>query len=333
MGGDHGAMIVVPAAIRVIKKYPNVKLILVGQQDVLREQLTLNQGKESERLVIHHASESVGMDEAPKLALRNKKDSSMRVALNLVKNGEAQACVSAGNTGALLAIARFVLKCIPGIDKPAIIRKLPTNIGDKNVRVLDLGASVDAAPENLLQFAVMGSVLTAAVANITNPKVGLLNIGVEAIKGNELVKKSAEMLAQVTSINYIGFVEADKIYNGMVDVVVCDGFVGNVALKVTEGSAKLISNFIRQAFQRNWLTRLAGLAAIRVLLQLRKKLDPERYNGASLIGLQGIVIKSHGGAGIAGFATAIEEAIQEVKKDIPKQISSQISALLQEIKT
>ncbi len=328
MGGDNGASVVVPAALHSLTQYDSLNLILVGDREVLTRELAKYHAKETDRLTVHHASQVVGMDELPSLALRNKKDSSMRVAINLVKTGKAKACVSAGNTGALMATARFVLKTLPGIDRPAIITALPTSNGDKMVRMLDLGANVDTGVEHLYQFAVMGSVLTSAVDNIKNPRVGLLNIGSEEIKGNEQVKKAAQILLNSSFINYIGYVEGDEIYKGVADVIVCDGFVGNVALKVTEGAVKLVVHYMKQAFNRSWLTRLSGLAALSVLKSLGKQMDPSRYNGASLIGLQGTVIKSHGSANKLAFAHAIDEAVVEVKKNVPERIHSQVGALL-----
>lgn len=328
MGGDQGAEVVVPAALKALKSERNLSLILVGQEDVLAPLLAKHGGKTNERLRIHHATQSIAMDESPAIALRTKKDSSMRVALNLVKEGVAQACVSSGNTGALLATARFVLKTVRGIDRPAIIRTLPTIKSTSHVRVLDLGANVDSSPENLFQFAIMGSVISEAVDNIDNPRVGLLNIGEEDIKGNDLVKKAAQLLNECEQINYIGYIEGDKLYSGNVDVVVCDGFVGNVALKVTEGTAKMMASFLRESFQRNIFSRLAGLMTLPVLMAIRRKFDPERYNGASLIGLQGIVIKSHGGATASAFKFAIDEAVCEVKKNVSFRISNQVSSIL-----
>jgi len=278
-------------------------------------------------LTIHHASQVVMMDDSPSLALRNKKDSSMRVAINLVKEGAAQACVSAGNTGALMATARFVLKTLPGIDRPAIISALPTING--HTHVLDLGANVDSSAEHLLQFAVMGSVLTKAVDNIERPTVGLLNIGEEEIKGNEQVKEAAKLLA-TSNLNYIGYVEGDDIYKGTVDVVVCDGFIGNVALKTSEGLAKMISHYMKQEFKRNLFTKLAALVAMPVLKAFRSRIDPREYNGATLVGLRGIVIKSHGSADVFSFGNAIQEAVREVHKNVPVKIQQELSHHLEE---
>jgi glycerol-3-phosphate acyltransferase PlsX len=265
------------------------------------------------------------MDELPSQALRGKKDSSMRVAINLVKEGSAHACVSAGNTGALMATARFVLKTLPGIDRPAIIAALPTIKG--HTHVLDLGANVDSTADHLLEFAVMGSVLTSAVDNVERPTVGLLNIGEEEIKGNERVKEAARLLG-ASELNYVGFVEGDDVWKGVVDVVVCDGFSGNVALKSSEGVAHMISHYLKQEFRRNVFTKLAGLIALPVLNGLRRKIDPRRYNGASLVGLQGIVIKSHGNADTFAFTNAISEALLEVEKQVPQRISSKLEAIL-----
>jgi len=329
MGGDHGPSVILPATLQVLARYSQLHVILVGDQIVLQKILSRHKKNAvSHRLTIHHASQSVAMDEPPAQALRTKKDSSMRVAINLVKEGKADACVSAGNTGALMATARFVLKTLPGIDRPAIVSTFPVfNSHKKNMRMLDLGANVDSSVENLFQFAVMGSVLASAVDNIPKPVICLLNIGEEDIKGNEQVKETAKLLANST-MNYAGYIEADQIYLGNADVVVCDGFVGNVALKASEGIAKLIGKAIKQSFRRNLLTMLAGLISLPVLKSLVRRFDPDRYNGASLIGLQGIVIKSHGGAGVSAFAHAIEEAIIEVDKNILQRISAEVEVLL-----
>jgi len=325
MGGDHGPCVVVPAALSVIKESPTLKLILVGDYDVLVAELRKHGADVSPNLQIHHASQRVEMDELPSVALRTKKDSSMRVAINLVREGVADACVSAGNTGALMATARFVLKTLPGIDRPAIISTLPTMKG--HTRMLDLGANVDSSAEALLQFAVMGAVLTQAVDNNPNPTVGLLNIGEEEMKGNERVREAARLLA-ASPINYVGYVEGDDIYKGAVDVVVCDGFVGNVSLKTTEGVAKMIAHFMREAFSKNILTKLTALIALPVLKAIKKKIDPRRYNGASFVGLNGIVIKSHGSADAFAFANAIHEAVHEVNQAVPEKISRQLEQLL-----
>jgi glycerol-3-phosphate acyltransferase PlsX len=326
MGGDHGPVVIIPAALNALKKNNDLKLILVGDQAQLMAALQQQGGDVGERLTIQHASQQVAMDESPALALRSKKDSSMRVAINLVKDGAASACVSAGNTGALMATARFVLKTLPGVDRPAIISTLPAIKG--HTHMLDLGANVDSTAEHLFQFAVMGSVLTRAVENIERPTVGLLNIGSEEMKGNERVKEAALLLTDSTNINYVGFVEGDDIFKGTVDVVVCDGFVGNVALKTCEGVAKMLSSSLKEEFLRTPLTKLAALCAKPVLNAFRAKYDPRNYNGASFVGLTGIVVKSHGGADEHSFETAIREAITEVEKDVPRLIGSQLESLL-----
>lgn len=327
MGGDHGPSVVVPAAVAVAKSLPHVSQILVGDQDVLEGALRQCGGSGIESLRIHHASQTVAMDEPPSQALRLKKDSSMRVAINLVKDGEADAIVSAGNTGALMATARYVLKTLPGIDRPAIITTIPAIGG--YTRMLDLGANVDCSAEHLFQFAVMGAVMAEALDNRGSPKVGLLNIGEEEIKGNDQVKQAARILSQ-SQLNYAGYVEGDDIYTGNVDVVVCDGFVGNVALKTSEGVASIIAHYMREEFQRNLLTKLAGLVALPVLRNLRKRIDPRQYNGASLLGLRGIVLKSHGGADVFAFQHAIETAALEVEKGVPALIDQRLDQMLSE---
>ncbi len=326
MGGDFGPSVVIPAAIRSLKQNPDLRLILVGQLPAMEEILKSSGQGDNPRLLTHHASEVVGSNESPSLALRGKKDSSMRVAINLVKQGQAQACVSAGNTGALMATARFVLKMLPGIDRPAICTVLP-NIKGGHTHVLDLGANVDSSAESLLEFALMGSALATAVDNNPNPTIGLLNIGEEEIKGNERVKEAGRLLAK-SNLNYIGYVEGDGIYMGDADVVVCDGFIGNVMLKTTEGVAKMISHYMKQEFKRNPLTMLSGLIAMPVLKAFRKRIDPRAYNGASLLGLQGITVKSHGGADIFAFSQAINEAVVEVKTNVPELITRQLEAEL-----
>jgi glycerol-3-phosphate acyltransferase PlsX len=331
MSGDHGPSIVIPAAAQILSEFDNVELILVGDEKVITPLLTQQSIKIQQSLSIRHATQIVEMDELPSRALRYKKDSSMRVAINLVKQGEADACVSAGNTGALMATARYVLKTLPGIDRPAIISAIP-NMEETTTHVLDLGANIDTSAEQLFQFAIMGSVLAEAVDNLANPRIGLLNIGEEEIKGNEQIKAAAKRLNTIPDINYIGFVEGDDINKGTVDVVVCDGFVGNVSLKTTEGVAKMISHYVKQSFNKNWLTRLAALICLPILKNIRHKIDPRRYNGASLLGLRGIVIKSHGSADVLSFSYAIREAIIEVEKNVPSKISQQLATLLNEKK-
>jgi phosphate acyltransferase len=312
MGGDHGPKVTVAAALAFASEFPGAELTLVGHSDRLEGRLRRANPDKSvrERLTIVHTSEVVSMEDPPALALRNKKDSSMRVAINLVKSGEVAACVSAGNTGALMAMSRFVLKMLPGIDRPAICTVIPTMTGQ--TRLLDLGANVDCTAEHLLQFGVMGSILTSAVEHIAAPRVGLLNIGEEDIKGNEVVKHAAELL-RTTDLNFVGNVEGDGVYKGEADVVVCDGFVGNVALKVSEGLAQMLGRFLREEFERNLLTRLIALLALPVLSRFKKRLDHRRYNGASLLGLKGTVIKSHGSADVFAFTQAIKRAYYEAE--------------------
>ncbi len=313
MGGDHGPHVTVPAALNFLKSNSDVDIVLVGLRDAIEAELKARGARSGPRLRVHHASEVVLMDESPALALRNKKDSSVRVAVELVKNGEAHACVSAGNTGALMAVSRFVLKMLPGIDRPAIIAALPSMRG--STYVLDLGANVDCGPEHLLQFAIMGATLVAAVEHKDRPTVGLLNIGEEDIKGNEVVKRAAELLRD-SEVNFIGNIEGDGIYRGEADVVVCDGFVGNVMLKASEGMVQMVRSFIRQEFMRSVIARLAGVIVMPAIYAFRKRLDPRRFNGATLLGLKGIVVKSHGSADAFGFERAIERAMEEVRNEV-----------------
>jgi len=327
MGGDHGPEVVVAAAVRALADDGGMRLVLVGDEGVLRGLLARHRVPDAARLELRHASQQVAMDELPSRALRTKKDSSMRRAIDMVKAGEADAAVSAGNTGALMAIARFVLKTLPGVDRPAIITAIPAARG--HTHVLDLGANVDCTSDQLFQFAVMGAVLAEAVDGIARPRVALLNIGEEEIKGNDSIKEAARLL-EASTLNYVGFVEADDIFLGDADVVVCDGFTGNVALKASEGTAKLISRFLREAFARNPLTRLAGACAAPVLKALARRIDPRRYNGASFLGLNGTVIKSHGAADALAFANAIRIARVEVEKAVPERISARIESLLAE---
>ncbi len=323
MGGDIGLDASVPAALECAAG-GDLKLILVGQEALLHDKLKALGGHGHPAITVRHAPQTVAMNESPSQALRLKKDSSMRVAINLVKQGEADACVSAGNTGALMATAKFVLKTLPGIHRPAICTTLPTVRG--HVHVLDLGANIDSKAEHLLQFALMGSVLATAVDALDKPRVALLNIGEEEIKGNEQVREAARLLT-ASPLNYVGFVEGDGIFLDDVDVVVCDGFVGNIALKSSEGVARLIRHYMQLEFRRNWLTRLAGLVALPVLRSLGRRIDPRRYNGASLLGLQGIVVKSHGGADAVAFANAIRIARLVIANRVPHRIERHLSAL------
>jgi glycerol-3-phosphate acyltransferase PlsX len=325
MGGDHGPPEIIPAACRALDKFKELNIILVGQEEKLRQALSEAKREPGERLVIEHAPETVEMHDLPSTALRNKKQSSMRIAIELVREGRANACVSAGNTGALMAVARYVLKMLPGIDRPAICAPMPGING--HTHLLDLGANVNPGSEQLFQYAVMGTELTSAVENIPNPTVGLLNVGEEEIKGNDIVKQAAAILAN-SHLNYTGFVEGNDIFTGKVDVIVCDGFSGNIALKASEGVAQLVSHHVQTEYHRTLYTRLAALLSLPVLKSIKRKIDPRRYNGASLLGLRGIVIKSHGSADRVSFANAIKEALLEVEKNVPERISTRLEALL-----
>ena len=325
MGGDHGPHVTVPAALALQRGQADVAIILVGPRDALEAELSRCGAQAGPRLRVQHASEVVRMDEPPTQALRYKKDSSMRVAVNLVKSGEAHACVSAGNTGALMATSRYVLKTLPGIDRPAIATVLPNMRGGWTY-VLDLGANVDCTPEQLMQFGVMGAMLVAAVERKERPTVGLLNIGVEDIKGNETVKRAGELLRD-SGLNFQGNVEGDDIFKGTTDVVVCDGFVGNAVLKASEGVANMIVAFLRQEFSRNAWRKLAALVALPVLKALRRRMDPGRYNGASLLGLRGVVIKSHGSANAYAFGKALERAVEEVRNEVIQRIGRRMAQM------
>ena len=322
MSGDHGPPVTVPASKHFLKRHQDVQMTLVGDETQIKQELGKLGADISQRIAIHHTTEVVEMDESPAHAMKKKKDSSMRVAINLVKDGSAQACVSAGNTGALMATSRFVLKTLPGIDRPAIITTLPSLRG--HIHMLDLGANIDSPPELLLQFAVMGSILVKTVENNPTPSVALLNIGVEDIKGNEVIKQTAALMKQ-SNLNYKGFVEGDSIYTGDVDVIVCDGFVGNVALKTSEGLAQLISQIMKEEFKSNTLRKIAAVVAWPVVRAMKKRVDHRRYNGATFIGLNGTVVKSHGGADRLAFASAINEAYVEANKDLPKRISEELT--------
>jgi len=318
MGGDHGPNVVLSAAVTMLQKNSFLHIILVGKPEVLEPMVQRHHAAYGARLILVPASQLVLMDELPSQALRGKKDSSMRVAINLVKSGRADACVSAGNTGALMATARFVLKTVTGIDRPAICALIPSYGG--HTHMLDLGANADSTSEQLFQFGVMGSALASSVYHIKAPRVGLLNIGEEEIKGIEKVREAAKLFT-ASHLNYIGFVEGDDIFSKDVDVVVTDGFVGNVSLKTMEGLAKMISQYIREEFRRTAITRMLAFMALPVLRALKRRLDPRHYNGASLLGLKGVVVKSHGGSDSVSFASAIRIAILEVQNQVPQRIS------------
>ena len=318
MSGDRGAEDVVRAAKMSLDQHPNLRLILVGDPELLRDLVDRLIG-DDDRVTIEPASQVVEMSEAPVDALRRKKDSSMRVAINLVKDGRAQACVSAGNTGALMATAKFVLKMLPGINRPAIIAEVPAIGG--SVHMLDLGANTSCDPQQLFQFAVMGSIVAGDISNIDNPRIALLNIGEEDTKGHDAIRDAAGLLKS-SGLNYVGFIEGNEIFSGKADVVVTDGFTGNVALKTMEGTAGLARHYLRRAFTRNLLSRLVALVALPVLNRLRREMDSRNYNGASLVGLNGIVIKSHGSADAHAFQHAIETALVEVKNQVPMQIGN-----------
>lgn len=325
MSGDKGSEELLPAVISVAMNNEKLTLIAVGQEEKLKAQLSAHPLYKEGRIQIQNATQVVEMDEQPQSALKNKKDSSMRVAINLVKTGQASACVSAGNTGALMATARFVLKTMPGIDRPAICTVLPSLKSKyKHVHMLDLGANVDEEPKHLQQFAIMGSLLAAAMDKNPSPRVALLNIGSEAIKGNSLIRESAKLL-QETDLNYIGFVEGDGIFFDDVDVVVCDGFSGNVALKTLEGSCKLIAEYLKRSYKKNIFTKMAALISKPVLNSLKAEVDPRNYNGASLLGLRGIVVKSHGNADRISFENAINIAVKLAEQDVVGQIEKQFS--------
>lgn len=318
MSGDLGAEVVVRAAAATLQKYRRVELLLVGDQAQLEELVARHIG-ENPRLRIVHASEVVGMSEAPADCLRKKKDSSMRVAINLVKDGAADACVSSGNTGALMATAKFVLKTLPGIERPAFITEMPTKSG--TLHMLDLGANTQASAEQLFQYAMMGTIVTSDIARIERPRVALLNIGSEDIKGNETVREAAALLHDST-LNYVGFIEGNELFSGKADVVVTDGFTGNVALKTIEGAVGLAVHFLKRAFTRNWFTRIQALLARPVLQSLATEMDARKYNGATLVGLNGIVVKSHGSADSVAFQHAIDNTIVEIRNQLPQQIGN-----------
>jgi phosphate acyltransferase len=322
MGGDHGPPVTVPASLDFLAANAHAELLLVGLKEPLERELA--RASPQRRITVVPATEVVAMDEDVRTAIRTKKRSSMRIAIDLVKEGRAHACVSAGNTGALMGTAKFVLKTLPGIDRPAICAVLPTRKG--LVYALDLGANADCTPEHLLQFAIMGATLVSVVEGKERPTVGLLNIGSEEMKGNEVVKKAGELLRQ-SALNFHGNVEGDDIYKGTTDVVVCDGFAGNVALKTSEGLAKMLGDFLKEEYMRSPLTRLAAFVSMPVIKRFRQRVDHRRYNGAALLGLRGIVVKSHGSADRLAFATALGRAHSEASHGLNERIGAEIMRL------
>ena len=325
MGGDFGPRSIVQACIASLAATPSLHLTLVGQPSLLEELIASHPAVDRARLTITPASETISMDDKPAAALRGKPDSSMRVALELLRDGKVQACVSAGNTGALMALSRHVLKTLPGIDRPAMVAAIPTQKG--YCQLLDLGANVDCSAEHLFQFAVMGSVAAEALG-VARPRVALLNIGTEDIKGNQQVKLAATLLQGARGLNYIGFVEGDGLYRGEADVVVCDGFVGNILLKSSEGLATMIATRIEALFKQNLASRLVGALALPLMRRLQADLAPARHNGASFLGLQGIVVKSHGSAGVEGFQSAIARALIEIQENLPQRLHGRLEDLL-----
>ena len=324
MGGDHGPAVTVPAALSFLRSHPDAHAVLVGREEAIAPQLGAALTEFAGRLRVRPAAEVVTMDDPPAIAMRTKKDSSMRVAIDLVKAGEADAAVSAGNTGALMAISRFVLKTLPGIDRPAIATVLPSLKG--HTYVLDLGANVDCTAEHLLQFGIMGAMLAAAIEHKDRPLVGLLNIGEEAIKGNDVVKEAGELLRE-SGLNFYGNVEGNDIYEGTVDVVVCDGFVGNVALKTSEGLAQMLGAFLKQEFGRSLLTKLMAVLALPVLKRFKNRVDHRLYNGAPLLGLRGVVLKSHGSADALAFGNALARAAEAASNRLIERISDRMASM------
>jgi len=325
MGGDHGPSVTVPACLDFLALHPGAELLLVGLPEALGRELARARAQGRPDITVVAASQVVSMDEDVRTAIRTKKDSSMRVAIDLVKEGRAQACVSAGNTGALMGTAKFVLKTLAGIDRPAICAALPTRTGGQTY-MLDLGANADCGPEHLLQFAIMGSTLVKAVEGRERPTVGLLNIGSEEVKGNDVVKKAGELL-RAAPVNFHGNVEGDDIYKGTTDVVVCDGFVGNVALKTSEGLARMIREFLQEEFTRGPLAYVAAAVSWAVIRRFRRRVDHRRYNGAALLGLRGIVVKSHGSADRLAFRHALERALSEASHGLNERIGEEIARL------
>ena len=330
MGGDNGPLVTIPAAIQAVQTSQSLHLILCGDEKTIQDILSEHQQSEHPQLSIFATTEVVTMDEKPSSALRNKKNSSMRKALDLVKEGKAQACVSAGNTGALFATAHYVLKTLPGVERPALISSLPTHVENQHVFMLDLGANVFCDSTVLYQFGVMGSVMAEEVDGIDKPRIALLNMGEEDIKGSDHIKMAAAQLSENESINYVGFIEGNDIFTNKADVIVCDGFVGNVALKTCEGVAKLVYEKLKDVLSKHLFARFIGKLLSSSLKKLFKPLNPDQYNGASLIGLRGIVIKSHGNASILAFKSAIFEAMKEVERQVPIKVKNKLELGLKE---
>ncbi len=326
MGGDHGLVVTIPAAVEFLERNPGASALLVGQAPRIEAALAQHQAfaKLRSRIQIRHTDEVVAMDDPPAVALKGKRRSSMRLALEAVSDGEAQAAVSAGNTGALMAISRYVLKTLEGIDRPAIATSLPNRTGGATL-MLDLGANVDCSPEHLVQFAMMGAALVTSLGGESRPSIGLLNVGEEIIKGNETVKQAGELL-RATSLNFVGNVEGNDIFKGTVDVIVCDGFVGNVALKTSEGLAQMMGGFLKKEFTQSWFTRLLALAARPVLKRFARRVDHRRYNGAALLGLRGIVFKSHGSADAYAFRHALDRAAEAASHGLNQRIAQALLA-------
>lgn len=329
MGGDHGPHIIFPAVLKALQLHPILDFILCGPSEIICSWWQKQSADIQNRIVLSECSQIVTMDEIPAHALRHKKDSSMRRVLDLVNEAEADACVSGGNTGALLSMAYYVLKTLPGIDRPALISQVPT-INQGKVYLLDLGANINCDSEVLFQYAVMGSVLAEQVSGIQNPKVALLNVGAEEIKGNDQVKHTASLLNDSPSLNYIGYVEGNDIFNQKADVIVTDGFVGNIALKSLEGLAHFIFHEAKKVSQQNWLYKIIAKLALPVFRSIYLRMKPDQYNGASLLGLRGIVVKSHGNASSEAFLYAIQEAVHQAQMQVPIKIKDKIEAVLME---
>jgi glycerol-3-phosphate acyltransferase PlsX len=321
MGGDLGLRTTLPAVLQSLSRYPQLDIVLVGDSQQIGD--AIKEGLGPDRLAIFHASQTVEMADKPAIVLRQKKDSSIRVAIDLLQQGEVQAVVSAGNTGALMTAGCYVLNTLPGVERPAICKAMP--VSDGCGYVLDLGANVDSSASQLYKFAQMGSAMCKAVNGVEEPKVALLNIGSEAIKGNEQVKRAAELMSSDQQLHYIGFIEANQLFNGGFDVLVCDGFVGNVALKSCEGTASYIASLLKQELSNSWRVSLAAKVLKPVLKRIFQKLNPQQYNGASFLGLKGVVVKSHGNSNVDSFMCAIKQALFEVERNMLSSIERQLN--------